>query len=88
MTVAKEKNINVCLKGSGTLKRIFTFSLLLLIGLKGLAVGYFHGGGAYAYGLASYRVDSLKTLLGSALLNKDTPIDTITINRVNKLVTC
>ena len=85
MTVAKEKNINVCLKGSGTLKRIFTFSLLLLIGLKGLAIGYFHGGGAYAYGLASYRVDSLKTLLGSALLNKDTPIDTITINRVNKL---
>ena len=38
-----------------------------------------------AYNLANYRVDSLKTLLGTSLTNKDTPIDTLTINRVNKL---
>jgi len=70
------------------LRRYLTFILLLLTGLKafafkGLTLHESVSGGAY--GIASYRVDSLKTLLGDALTTKDAPIDTVTINRVNKL---
>jgi two-component system sensor histidine kinase/response regulator len=72
-----------------TLRRYLTLIfLLLLTGLKAFAVkGPANGEtfGSGAYGMASYRVDSLKTLLGDALTSKDAPIDTITINRVNKL---
>lgn len=37
------------------------------------------------YTMANYRVDSLRTLLATNLANKDTPIDTLTINRINRL---
>ncbi|MBS1532996.1 MAG: tetratricopeptide repeat-containing sensor histidine kinase [Bacteroidetes bacterium] len=47
--------------------------------------GYGHNEGSAAYNMASYRVDSLKNLLGSSLTSKDAPIDTLTINRINKL---
>jgi two-component system sensor histidine kinase/response regulator len=68
------------------LRRFLTFTLLLLTALKGFAThGYSTGVSNAAYNLANYRVDSLKTLLGSSLTNKDAPIDTLTINRVNKL---
>ena len=72
------------------MRRFLIFSLLLLTALKGFAVsafsnGYSNAASGAAYNLASYRVDSLKTLLGASLTNKDTPIDTLTINRINKL---
>lgn len=72
------------------MRRFLTFTLLLLTALKGFAVsaysnGYSNAVSGAAYNLASYRVDSLKTLLGASLTNKDTPIDTLTINRINKL---
>lgn len=56
---------------------------LQVLAVKGPSNGESFGNGSY--GMASYRVDSLKTLLGDALTSKDAPIDTITINRVNKL---
>jgi two-component system sensor histidine kinase/response regulator len=68
------------------LKRYLVFIFLLLTGLKGFANGvYSHEPTSGAYDLANYRVDSLKTLLAPSLNNKDTPIDTLTINRINKL---
>jgi len=68
------------------LRRFLTFTLLLLTALKGFGISsYSNGVSNAAYNLANYRVDSLKTLLGSSLTNKDTPIDTLTINRINKL---
>jgi signal transduction histidine kinase len=70
------------------LKRTFILILLLITGLKVSAVvyhpGYSHDGSA-TYNIASYRVDSLKSLLGNSLTSKDAPIDTLTINRINKL---
>lgn len=68
------------------MKRSFSFILLLLIGIKAFAIGpsYNDVSGANL-NLANYRVDSLKTLLGPSITSKDTPIDTLTINRINKL---
>ena len=71
--------------------RRLLFFIFLFTGLNGFANDlyntgdYFGKAGAASYGLASYRVDSLKTLLAPSLANKDTPIDTLTINRINKL---
>jgi two-component system, sensor histidine kinase and response regulator len=68
------------------LKRYLVFIFLLLIGLKAFAHGvYSHEPSGGTSDLANYRVDSLKTLLAPTLNNKDTPIDTLTINRINKL---
>ncbi|MFB9842695.1 tetratricopeptide repeat-containing sensor histidine kinase [Mucilaginibacter ginsenosidivorans] len=69
------------------MKRYLTLFILLLTALSGFARGPYDGSyaGSSAYGMASYRVDSLKTLLAASLANKDTPIDTLTINRINKL---
>lgn len=72
------------------MRRFLTFTLLILTALKGLAInsysnGYSNGVSGAAYNIANYRVDSLKTLLGSSLTNKDAPIDTLTIDRINKL---
>lgn len=65
--------------------RYLLISFLLLTGLAGFA----HSSNAInynaGYSLANYRVDSLRTLLAAALANKDNPIDTLTINRINKL---
>ncbi|MFI5161621.1 MAG: tetratricopeptide repeat protein [Sphingobacteriales bacterium] len=68
------------------MKRYLVFIFLLLTGLKGFAYGvYSHEPSTGSYDLANYRVDSLKTLLAPTLNNKETPIDTLTINRINKL---
>jgi len=71
------------------LKRYLTLIILLLTAFNGFAkspYGTSYGNGnTTAYGMASFRVDSLKTLLAPSLTNKDTPIDTLTINRINRL---
>src|ERR1700744_2683037 len=68
------------------LKRYLVFIFLLLTGLKVFAHGvYTHEPSSGTSDLANYRVDSLKTLLAPSLANKDTPIDTLTINRINNL---
>ena len=68
------------------MKRYLVFIFLLLSGLKGFAHGiYSHELSKGDYNLVNYRVDSLKTLLAPTLNNKDTSIDTLTINRINKL---
>lgn len=68
------------------MKHYLVFIFLLLTGLKGFAHGtYSHELSKGEYNLVNYRVDSLKTLLAPTLNNKDTPIDTLAINRINKL---
>lgn len=68
------------------MKRSFSFILLLLTGIKAFAINSsYNEVPGTNYNLANYRVDSLKTLLGSSITNKDAPIDTLTINRINKL---
>ena len=71
------------------MKRTSILLLLLITTLKLSAVNYHSeyakGEGSVAYNMASYRVDSLKNLLGNSLTSKDAPIDTLTINRINKL---
>jgi two-component system, sensor histidine kinase and response regulator len=64
--------------------------ILLLPGLKALAYApsnsYANGvSGSNFYGSASYKVDSLRTLLSATLTNNDNPTDTLTTNRINRL---
>jgi two-component system, sensor histidine kinase and response regulator len=72
--------------------RSFLIIAFLLTGLTASAAYAGNGNGAYnnmvnsgAYNLANFKVDSLRTLLAATLANKDAPIDTLTINRINKL---
>ena len=71
------------------MKRTSILLLLLITALKLSAANYrpeySKGEGSVAYNMASYRVDSLRNLLGNSLTSKDAPIDTLTINRINKL---
>ncbi|MGN6641063.1 MAG: tetratricopeptide repeat-containing sensor histidine kinase [Mucilaginibacter sp.] len=68
------------------MKRSFSFIILLLAGIKAFAISPSYNEVSRAnLNLANYRVDSLKTLLGPSIINKDAPIDTLTINRINKL---
>ncbi len=56
--------------------------ILLLSGLKAFSKAPYNSD---AYNLANLKVDSLRTLLATTLVNKDNPTDTLTINRINKL---
>lgn len=62
--------------------RSFLIIILLLTGVRAFPNA---PNTSDAYALASFKVDSLKTLLAATLANKDNPTDTLTINRINKL---
>ncbi|HAL82434.1 MAG TPA: hypothetical protein DCO83_09495 [Mucilaginibacter sp.] len=63
--------------------RPFLIFILLLTGLKGFS--YTPPGPIYYSPVATFKVDSLRTLLGAALANKDILADTLSINRINRL---
>ncbi len=70
------------LSNKKNLKKVLLSLLLLSAFLKTYA---YSPGGSLAYKEASMRIDSIKSLLSNTLIDKDTPVDTLTINRVNKL---